>query len=120
MIQGPASASGAGLCFASPFDDALAHAGPPAVFLRDREGAWKVDASWTRDAWSRDPGPHAPGWTWTLCRDRASGYVWLVLATSPTLLRDHPRLDTRTCADLAEAWTQLSALGAVPIAPEAW
>ena len=120
MSLGPASASGAGLTFASPFDEALARTGPAAIFLRDREGAWKVDASWTRDAWSRDPGPHAHGWTWTLCRDRASGYVWLVLATSATLLRDHPRLDTRVCADLAEATAWLGALGAVPIAPEAW
>jgi hypothetical protein len=106
--------------FASGWDEACALAGPPAVFLLSREGALKLEVGWTRDAWSRRPGPHAFAWTWTLCRDRATGYVVLALATSPSLLQDHPRMDVRVYADEADARDALAALGAVPSDPSPW
>lgn len=106
--------------FCSPFDAALAQEGPAAVFLPDRDGALRFDATWTRDCWGRAPGPHRPGWTWLLTRDRASGFVNLVLVTSPTLLTEHPRLDLRRFTTLEQAQAALSALDHPPFAREPW
>jgi hypothetical protein len=106
--------------FCSPFDHALAIRGPGAVFLRDPEGLLRFDPEWTRDAWGRargDPG-HEP--RWVLARDRDSGYVLLVLVTSPALLADHPRLDLRSYPTADEARVALAALGRPPIATEPW
>ncbi len=90
------------------------------MFLPNREGAWKLEVGWTRDAWSRKPGPHAFAPTWTLCRDRATGYVVLALVTSPTLLEDHPRMDVRVYPDLETARVARAALGAVPVDRSPW
>ncbi|HHO49969.1 MAG TPA: hypothetical protein ENK18_03640 [Deltaproteobacteria bacterium] len=106
--------------FCSPFDHDLAHRGPPAVFLLDREGLLRFDPQWTRDAWGRSPGPHEPGWVWILARDRDTGFVWQVLATSPQLLPDHPRLDLRAFVDRAGAVALLASLGEPPLAREPW
>ena len=106
--------------FSNPFDEALAQHGPAAVFLRDPEGAWRMESSWTRDAWGREPGPHAHGWTWLLLRDRATGFVQLVLATSPTLIPSHPRAEVRAYASLDEAEQARAAFGDPPVAGEPW
>jgi hypothetical protein len=106
--------------FASEFDRELAASGPAAVFLPNREGLLKLEPAWTRDAWERAPGPHPPGWTWTLCRDRATGYVVLALVTSPSLLLSHPRLDLRRYRDREEAVRERLALGPVAIRREPW
>lgn len=106
--------------FCSPFDEALATTGPAAIFLPDREGLMRFEPSWTRDCWGRASGPHAYGRTWLLARDRASGFVQLVLATSPTLLVDHPRLDLRVFPDLEAARAALVALGDPPVVAEGW
>ncbi len=92
--------------FCSPFDEALAHQGPAAVFLPDPEGALRFHANWTRDAWSRVDGPQQVDWRWVVMRDRDSGFVLLVLATSAQLLAAHPRFDVRLFEerDAAEAW----------------
>ncbi len=106
--------------FASDFDARLAHSGPAAVFLCDAKARWRVVPEWTRDAWGRAPGPHTLGWTWILARDRASGFVQVVLATSPTLLAEHPRLDLRPMPDQRSAEAAVEALGRPPLAPEPW
>lgn len=106
--------------FGSPFDEALAKSGPAGIFLVDREGLLRFEATWTRDCWGRAVGPHSHGWTWLLARDRASGFVQLVLATSPTVLVMHPRLDLRTFADPESARAALAGIGNPPIAEEAW
>ena len=106
--------------FCSPFDHALAHGGPAAVFLVDRGGALRFDATWTRDTWGRAPGPHAPGWVWILLRDRASGYVQMVLVTSPTLLADHPRADVRVYETQQQAVAARAEFGAMPLAKDGW
>jgi hypothetical protein len=95
--------------FCSDFDAALARGGPPAVFLRDREGLLRFDAQWTRDTWGRCESAPRFGWTWVVARDRASGFVFLVLATSPDLLATHPRLDVRPFEDRARAEAALEA-----------
>jgi hypothetical protein len=105
--------------YCNPFDEALARDGAPAIFLRDREGMLRFDETWTRHAWGREAGPHAHGWTWLLLRDRATGYVTVVLATSPTLMPSHPRCDVREVADRDAAEAQLAAYGSPPICDEA-
>ncbi|MCA9491753.1 MAG: hypothetical protein KC621_17600 [Myxococcales bacterium] len=107
--------------FCGPFDRALASSGAPAVFLFDTDGLLRFDPEWTRDAWQRaGDGPLRPGWTWVLARDRASGYVLMVMATSPDLLAHHPRLDVRAFPDHASAHAARRALGVPPIAAEPW
>lgn len=89
--------------FCSEFDAALARGGPPAIFLPDREKRLRFDAQWTRDAWGRCEGEPAAGWTWVLARDRDSGFLFVVLSTSPDLLASHPRLDVRAFESLEKA-----------------
>jgi hypothetical protein len=108
------------LPFCSPFDSSLASSGPPAVFLPDTEGSLRFQPNWTRDAWGRAEGPHEHGWTWTLLRDRDTGFVLLALVTSPTLIAEHPRLDVRQCASLDEARSLRAEYGNPPIAAEPW
>jgi hypothetical protein len=108
------------MTFCSPFDERLARHGPPAVFLFDPEGQLRFDAEWTRDAWSRAAEAPRPGECWVLARDRGSGWVSLVLVTSPDLLDHHPRLDLRRVRDLAEGRVARATLGPVPVAKEAW
>lgn len=106
--------------FCGPFDEQLAHHGPAAVFLLDREGLLRFDETWTRDAWGRSPGPHAPGWRWVLLRDHDTGYVTLVLASAPTLLAEHPRADVRAFATLADAARAREACGSPPVDRQPW
>lgn len=106
--------------FCSPFDEALAHQGPPGVFLRDHKDTWRFVADWTRDAWGRAPGPHEHGWRFLLMRDHATRFVTLALVTSPTLIEEHPRADVRAYATLEEAEAARAELGAVPVAEGDW
>lgn len=111
--------------YCSAFDAWLAADGPPAVFLLDPEGLWRFDAEWTRDAIERlrleaHANPPEHGLRWVLARDRASGYVQLVLVTSPALLRAHPRLDTRTFGSADEAVRVRASMGHPPIDRTPW
>ena len=104
------------MSFCSPFDERLATEGPPAVFLLDPEGQLRFDAEWTRDLWARAPAGLAHEVCWVLARDRDSGWVQIVLVTSPDLLAAHPRLDVRRVPSFAEASAARTALGPVPVA----
>jgi hypothetical protein len=106
--------------FCSDFDARLAHEGPAAVFLPDREGLLRFDAEWTRDAWERHPGPHPRAEAWTLLRDRDTRYVMLALVTAPTLLPDHPRMDVRAFPSRATAEAARDTLGQPPLATDPW
>ena len=106
--------------FCNAFDSLLAEQGPAAVFLPDREGLFRMDTEWTRDAWTRHPGPHVHGWTWTLVRDRLTGFVTLVLVTSPTLLPVHHEGDVRTFPSLDAAELARAAFGEPPVAEAPW
>ena len=106
--------------YCSPFDEALASQGPAAVFLPDPEGLLRFDARWTRDAWGRAPGPHALGPTWLLLRDPGTGFVTLVLATSPTLIPEHPRLEVRVFPTREAAEAERATYGRPPICEAPW
>lgn len=105
--------------FCNPFDARLAEDGPPALFLRDPEGKLRFDPEWTRDAYGR-LAVSERRWCWVLGRDRASGHVQLLLATSPDLVADHPRLQFRTFDDPAAAAEVLAAIGRPPVVKEPW
>jgi hypothetical protein len=111
-----------GPLYCTPFDQALAEEGPPAVLLHDAEGLLRFDAEWTRDAWQRvhpddrTVGPTERGWRWVLATDRATGFSWVVLVTSPELLRHHPRMTCVHHPDRVEAFAALHALGVPPVA----
>lgn len=116
--------------YCNPYDAALAAHGPACVFLRDPEGRFRFDAEWTRDAWGRaadraaalgvsaELPAHSP--VWALARDNDSGYVQIVLATSPDLLHHHPRLAFRVYPSFHDAEQALVALGRPPLAVEPW
>ncbi len=106
--------------FCSPFDEQLALHGPPGVFLRDSDGVWRFQPTWTRDLWGRSPGPHEHGLTYVLARDEASGFVMLLLVTSPTLLQEHPRLQLRPFDSLEAATAAHRALGDPAVVPTPW
>lgn len=109
--------------FCSPFDEALAASGAPAIFLPDREGLLRLDPEWSRDAVGRNPGPHEHALTWCLLRDHDTGFVMLALATSPTLLPapdGHVRMDVRHYPDEAAAHEARAAFGDPPIDRTPW
>jgi uncharacterized protein YbjT (DUF2867 family) len=108
--------------FCGPFDADLAASGPPAVFLPDRDGALRFDADWTRDTWNHaelagdDPSTRG-AWRWVLLRDHATGYVTLLLATGPHLVRTHPRGTPQAWATRELAEAARAAFGNPPIGP---
>jgi hypothetical protein len=110
-----------GPMFCSPFDEALAAVGPPAVFLHDGDGLLRFDSEWTRDAWQRvdpddrDRGPTEHEARWVLLSDRVTGFSFVVLATSPQLLRHHPRLHSSAYTTRLDAFAALHALGVPPL-----
>ena len=106
--------------FCSPFDEALAQRGPASVFLPDQEGLWRFDASWTRDAWGRAPGPHVHQRTYLALRDQRSGFAFVALVTSPTLITAHPRLDVRPFEDLEDARRFVRTFGDPPCSEVSW
>lgn len=101
--------------FCSTFDEAFAHHGPAAVFLPDREGLLKLAPNWSREAWERAPGPHEFGWRWALFHDEGTGFVLLLLVTSPSLLTEHPRGRVELFARREEAEAARSAFGDPPV-----
>ena len=106
--------------FCNAFDERLSEVGPAAIFLRDHEGLYRFDASWTRDAWERNSGPHAVETVWVLVRDHATGFVARLLVSSPTLLPTHPRGDVKAFATEPEADAFLKTLGALAVSAKAW
>lgn len=106
--------------FADTFDGAVARAGVPALFTVDARGALRLDPDRTRDAWSRLDAPPAREAALYLVRDRATGWVQLMLSTSPALVEGHPRADAARYPSVAAAREALSGLGPLPIARESW
>jgi hypothetical protein len=106
--------------YCSPYDEALAASGAPAIFLPDREGLLRFDAEWTRGAWGRLEAAPARDPAWFLLRDRGTGFVALAYTTARGLLAEHPRMDTRAFATRAEAEAARAAFGRPPLASDPW
>ena len=107
----------------SPFDEALAQHGPPAVFVRDMEGQLRAEPDLSRDGWERcrargvvptlDP-------SFALVRDRATGFVSLCFVSGRALLEAHTRADVRFYPSEEEAQAALTALGRPPVVKTPW
>lgn len=101
--------------FCDPFDAALASSGCPAIFTVDADGRLRLDAERSRDALLRCESAPRPGLSPCLFRDRATGWVQLVVATSPDLVAAHPRADIRRFESGAQALAALAALPQPPV-----
>ncbi len=118
MVQVPT------LEFCSSFDRAVAHEGPEALFIRDREGLWRLAPNWTRNAYDALEGDRAQSaqktWRWLLARDHDTGFVQLLLCTGQDLLHAHPRMDLQYFDGLEEGDAARSAYGDPPVCKETW
>lgn len=104
--------------FCDDWDRALFEAGVLALFLRDPDGELRLQPDRTRDALRHAPGPFPLEPVHALVRDRATGHVHCVLATSPGLLEGHPRLEARIYDSEEDARAALVALGPAAVAPD--
>lgn len=104
--------------FASEWDEALAAAGPPAIFTLDPEGKLRVDPERTREIFlvDRSLSGHDPG-HWVLT-DRRTGLRLYLYVTHPALARLQPRGDVEQFGDAASAIEKAMEQWAVP-APQA-
>lgn len=102
--------------FSDPFDRRVAADGPGALFTIGHKGQLRLALNRTRDQGKR-AGPDRPK---TPChclfRDRATGFVQYVLATTPALCVDHPRAEIARYPDQPTALAALAALGRPPVA----
>lgn len=106
------------MTFASLFDAAAFHEGPPAVFAPDPRGNLRIDPERTRELWLLSPKPEGRDAAVYVLTDRATG-VRMVLATNcPALLTSLPRADARRAANYASAraetmqqWAEAAAEG---------
>lgn len=103
------------LPFADPWDRALARSGPAALFTVGPRGQLRVAVNRTRDQGKRADASRPRRPCHCLFRDRATGWVQYVLATSPALVEAHPRADIVEYADQEAALAALSALGRPPV-----
>lgn len=99
----------------SPFDEAMAESGSPAVFTLDHNGRLGVDEARTRETWCRVGGPDVREACHCLFTDKATGFVQYVFVTSPAFYRDHPRATTERFDSYSDALAALSALGPLPV-----
>ena len=111
--------------FCSAFDEHLADAGPPAIFIRTIEGQWRVEPDLSRDGYERarqrgEPVPPLSRPLHVLARDTRTGFVSRFLVTAKALFFDHPRLEVRFFEEESEAVAVLGALGRPPLCAESW
>jgi hypothetical protein len=102
--------------FSDPFDRNLAAHGPGALFTIGHKGQLRLALNRSRDQGKRaaDDRPKRP--CHCLFRDRATGFVQYVLATTPALCQAHPRADIREYPDQPSALAALASLGRPPVA----
>lgn len=106
--------------FCDLFDAQVAALGALALFTVDADGRLRLDADRSRDALSRLEAPPLYAPCLALMRDRATGYVQLVLAGAPELVLGHPRAEALLFDTAADALAALEALGRPPLRREPW
>ena len=104
--------------FSDPFDRSVAIHGPAALFTIGPRGQLRLALNRTRDQGKRAVPSRPKEPCHCLFRDRATGYVQYVLATSPTLCVSHPRADVRVYSTQQDALEVLDALGRPPVVDE--
>ena len=91
------------MTFASLYDAAAFHEGPPAVFTPDPRGNLRVDPERTRELWLLSPNPEGRDAAVYVLTDHANG-VKMVLATNcPALLTSLPRAEAHRALDYGSA-----------------
>ena len=106
--------------FCCPFDEHLATTGAPAIFRLDRDGDWRLDVEWTRDCWGRLDSVPVQGTVYALVRDIATGFVQVMCATSPDLLKSREDVQIRQFAVYADAASAFAELGRPPVVEQPW
>lgn len=101
--------------FCDTFDAAVAASDAPALFTLDHHGRLRLDADRTRDALSRLTEIPCREPALYLLRDRATGWVQLVLSSAPALAEGQPRADATRYPDASSALLALGALGPLPV-----
>ncbi len=99
----------------SPFDQALAECGPPAVFTVDAWGRLGVDEARTRETWCRVGESPQRSPCHCLFTDQATGWVQYVLVTAEAFCRNHPRADIQRFESEEAALRALDGLGSLPV-----
>lgn len=102
--------------FSDPFDRSLAAAGPGALFTIGPRGQLRLALNRSRDQGKRAVADRPKRPCHCLFRDRATGFVQYVLATTPALCEAHPRADIQRYPDQPAALAALASLGRPPVA----
>lgn len=102
--------------FSDPFDRGVATDGPAALFTIGPRGQLRLALNRSRDQGKRSAEERPKSACHCLFRDRATGFVQYVLATSPALCMAHPRADIQVYTDQQSALDALNALGRPPVA----
>jgi hypothetical protein len=102
--------------FSDAFDRSVAVYGPAALFTIGPRGQLRLALNRSRDQGKRAAPVREKAPCHCLFRDRTTGYVQYVLATSPALCAEHPRADIRRYPDQRAALDALDALGRPPVA----
>lgn len=97
--------------FSDPFDRSLASDGPGALFTIGHKGQLRLALNRSRDQGKRAAADRPKRPCHCLFRDRATGFVQYVLATTPALCQAHPRADIQEYPDQQSALHALATLG---------
>ena len=104
--------------FRSVLDQRIALEGPAALFTLDARGQLQLEPARTRESWDRLEDILASTRLVAcpcLFRDRHTGWVQFILATSIDLCVQHPRAEVRTFEETDEALRVLQSLGNPPV-----
>ena len=104
------------LPFSDDFDRTMASEGPAALFTIDPRGQLRLALTRSRDQSKRSSPDRPKTPCHCLFRDRATGFVQYVLATSTALCVSHPRADIERYDDQQAALDALAGLGRPPVA----
>jgi hypothetical protein len=104
--------------FASPWDEALLHHGPPTLFTLDPKGFVRADPERTREIFLLVGTPEGREIGHYVLTDRVTGLRMYALVNHPLLATAQPRADVARFPDYASAVAETVQQWAVP-APQA-
>ncbi len=96
------------MTFASHYDEAAFHHGPPALFLPDPRGNLRVDPERTRELWLELPEPTGHEAVVYVATDRITGVKMVIATNCPALAAVLPRVTLARAADYATAKAEVA------------